>query len=317
MASLTGSGAAAPGPAGIASPPLTVKPVSRERRARPIGRSLLVHGFILAILVIYAAPMIGVALTSLQSNAEIAARGVWHIPENASLANFTDVMANTPLPRYLLNSFLVTLPATFFSVLGGVLLGYVFSQFRFPFAELLFLLVIAGMFFPPQAMLIPLFRFFNSPIEIAGFQILPALYDTVYPMILIHISLGLAITTLLLRNFMSALPSSLREAAIVDGAGEWSVLFRVILPLLLPALAVLATLQFTWIWNDFLWPLVLTRSEESKTVMAGINALKGQYNVAWASQAAMAVIASIPTIVIFVLFQRYFIAGLTMGSVKE
>ena len=273
--------------------------------------------FILAILVIYAAPIIGVVLTSLQSNAEIAARGVWHIPENASLGNFADVMANTPLPRYLLNSFLVTIPATFFSVLGGVLLGYVFSQFRFPFAELLFLVVIAGMFFPPQAMLIPLFRLFNAPIEIAGFQVLPALYDTIYPMIIIHVSLGLAITTLLLRNFMSALPSGLREAAIVDGAGEWSVLFRVILPLLLPALAVLATLQFTWIWNDFLWPLVLTRSEEAKTVMAGINAMKGQYNVAWASQAAMAVIASIPTIVIFVLFQRYFIAGLTMGSVKE
>jgi ABC-type glycerol-3-phosphate transport system permease component len=317
MASVTGVGTSAPSTAGSGASSLTANPSPGGRRARPRSRSLLVHGFILAILIIYAAPMIGVLLTSLQSNAEIAARGVWHIPENASLANFGEVLTETPLPRYLLNSFLVTIPATFFSVLGGVLLGYVFSQFRFPFAELLFLLVIAGMFFPPQAMLIPLFRLFNAPIEIAGFQVLPVLYDTVYPMIIIHVSLGLAITTLLLRNFMSALPSGLREAAIVDGAGEWSVLFRVIVPLLLPALAVLATLQFTWIWNDFLWPLVLTRSEEAKTVMAGINAMKGQYNVAWASQAAMAVIASIPTIVIFVLFQRYFIAGLTMGSVKE
>jgi ABC-type glycerol-3-phosphate transport system permease component len=288
----------------------------REGPARTPGRSLLLHGVILAVLVIYAAPMIGVVLTSLQSNAEIAARGVWHLPEAASLTNFEDVLANTPLPRYLLNSFLVTIPATFFSVMGGVLLGYVFSQFRFPFAELLFLVVIAGMFFPPQAMLIPLFRLFNAPIAIGDFVLLPALYDTLYPMIIIHVALGLAITTLLMRNFMSALPSGLREAAIVDGAGEWSVLARVILPLTLPALAVLATLQFTWIWNDFLWPLVLTRSEEAKTVMAGINALKGQYNVAWASQAAMAVIASVPTIVIFVIFQRYFIAGLTMGSVK-
>ena len=84
----------------------------------------------------------------------------------------------------------MTIPATFFSILGGVLLGYVFSQFRFPFAELLFLVVIAGMFFPPQAMLIPLFRLFNSPIEIAGFQILPALFDTIYPMIIIHMSPG-------------------------------------------------------------------------------------------------------------------------------
>jgi multiple sugar transport system permease protein len=287
------------------------------RRARPMSRSFVVHGFILAMLVIYAAPLIGVLLTSVQSNAEIAARGVWHIPESATLENFIDVWTNTSTPRYLLNSFMVTIPATFLSVLGGVLLGYVFSHFRFPFAELLFLVVIAGMFFPPQAMLIPLFRMFNSPIEIFGFQILPTLYDTVYSMIILHMSIGLAITTLLMRNFMSALPSSLREAAIVDGAGEWSVLFRVILPLTLPALAVLATLQFTWVWNDFLWPLVLTRSEDSKTIMAGISALQGQYNVAWANQAAMAVIASIPTVVIFIAFQRYFISGLTMGSVKE
>jgi multiple sugar transport system permease protein len=288
-----------------------------SRRERPLHRSFVLHGFILAMLVIYAAPIIGVLMTSVMSNAEISARGVWHIPEDATLGNFLDVWNDTPTPRYLLNSFMVTIPATFLSVLGGVLLGYVFSQFRFPFAELLFLVVIAGMFFPPQAMLIPLFRLFNSPVEIFGFQLIPALYDTVYPMILIHMSIGLAITTLLLRNFMSALPSGLREAAIVDGAGEWSVLFRIIVPLSLPALAVLATLQFTWIWNDFLWPLVLTRSEEAKTIMAGISALQGQYNVAWANQAAMAVIASIPTIVIFIVFQRYFIAGLTMGSVKE
>jgi len=289
----------------------------KGRRERPLHRSFVLHGFILAMLVIYAAPIIGVLMTSVMSNAEITARGVWHIPEGATLGNFLDVWNDTPTPRYLLNSFMVTIPATALSVLGGVLLGYVFSQFRFPFAELLFLVVIAGMFFPPQAMLIPLFRLFNSPVEIFGFQLIPALYDTVYPMILIHMSIGLAITTLLLRNFMSALPSGLREAAIVDGAGDWSVLFRIIVPLSLPALAVLATLQFTWIWNDFLWPLVLTRSEEAKTIMAGISALQGQYNVAWANQAAMAVIASIPTIVIFIVFQRYFIAGLTMGSVKE
>jgi multiple sugar transport system permease protein len=288
-----------------------------DERARPPSRSLLLHVFIVVLLLIYAAPIIGVMLTSVMTNAEIAARGVWHIPESASFGNFLDVWNDTPTPRYLLNSFMVTIPATALSVLGGVLLGYVFSHFRFPAAELLFLVVIAGMFFPPQAMLIPLFRMFNSPVEILGFEILPPLYDTVYPMIIIHMSIGLAITTLLMRNFMSALPSGLREAGIVDGAGEWSVLFRIIVPLSLPALAVLATLQFTWIWNDFLWPLVLTRSEESKTIMAGISALKGQYNVAWANQAAMAVIASIPTIVIFIVFQRYFIAGLTMGSVKE
>jgi ABC-type glycerol-3-phosphate transport system permease component len=278
-----------------------------EPPVRPAHRSVLIHGFIVFILIIYAAPIIGVVLTSLMSNGEIAARGVWHIPENASFANYDEVLSNSPMTQYLVNSFLVTIPATTISVAGGVLLGYVFSQFRFPFAEGLFLVVIAGMFFPPQAMLIPLFRLMNDI----------GLYDTLYPMIIVHVALGMSITTLLMRNFLSALPSGLREAAIVDGAGEWSVLLRVIVPLSLPALAVLATLQFTWIWNDFLWPLVFTRSNEAKTIMAGINALQGQYNVAWSAQAAMSVVASIPTIVIFIVFQRYFISGLTMGSVKE
>ena len=149
----------------------------------------MLHGFILAILVIYAAPIIGVLLTSVQTNAEIAARGVWHIPENASLENFVDVWTETPTPRYLLNSFMVTIPAT--APLGpGRACCWATSSASSgsPSRSCSSCVVIAGMFFPPQAMLIPLFRLFNSPIEIFGFQLLPALYDTVYPMIIIHMS---------------------------------------------------------------------------------------------------------------------------------
>ena len=268
---------------------------------------MLLHAGILALLVVYSAPVIGVLLTALQSNQEISLQGVWHLPQNPSLTNFIEVLTNSPAGRYLLNTVLVAVPATALSVTGGLMLGYVFSQFRFPGAEVLFLLVIAGMFFPPQAVLIPLFELFNAI----------GLYDSIVPLIIVHVAFGLPICTLLMRNFLTALPSGLREAAIVDGASEWAVLGRVILPLSLPAIAVLATLQFTWIWNDFLWPLVLTRSDASRTIMAGIVSLKGQYNVVWSAQAATAVLASIPTVVIFIVFQRYFIRGLTMGAVKE
>jgi multiple sugar transport system permease protein len=278
-----------------------------ERRARPAGRSVLLHAGIIALLVVYSAPVIGVLLTALQSNAEISLNGVWHLPQQPSLDSFVDVFTHSAAGRYLLNTVLVTVPATALSVTGGLLLGYVFSQFRFPAAEVFFLVVIAGMFFPPQSVLIPIFEMANAL----------GIYDTLIPLIIVHVAFGLPICTLLMRNFLTALPSGLREAAIVDGAGEWAVLGRVVLPLSLPAIAVLATLQFTWIWNDFLWPLILTRSDESRTIMAGIVSLKGQYNVAWSAQAAAAVIASIPTVVIFIAFQRYFIRGLTMGAVKE
>jgi ABC-type glycerol-3-phosphate transport system permease component len=119
-----------------------------------------------------------------------------------------------------------------------------------------------------------------------------------------------------MRNFFSAVPNALREAALVEGVNEWQVLTRVALPISLPAIAVLATLQFTWIWNDFLWPLIFTQSDDVRTVMLGIVFLKGQYSVAWGVQGALALLASLPTLIVFLFFQRYFIRGLTMGAVK-
>ena len=135
-------------------------------------------------------------------------------------------------------------------------------------------------------------------------------------MIIVHTAMGIPICTLLMRNFFSAVPNALREAALVEGVNEWQVLTRVALPISLPAIAVLATLQFTWIWNDFLWPLIFTQSDDMRTVMLGLVFLKGQYSVAWGVQGALALLASLPTLIVFLFFQRYFIRGLTMGAVK-
>jgi multiple sugar transport system permease protein len=206
----------------------------------------------------------------------------------------------------MLNSVLVTIPATAISIFLGVLLGYVFSKLPFRGSEVVFMFVLAGMFFPPQIVLIPLFRFYNA-INV---------YDTLWPMILTHIAFGVPICTLVMRNFFSSIPMAIREAAIVDGANELDVLSQIMLPVSLPSLAVLATLQFTWIWNDFLYPIIFTRSDQARTVMVGLITLQGQYSVAWGAQGAMAVIASIPTLLVFIFFQRYFIKGLTLGAVK-
>jgi len=154
--------------------------------------------------------------------------------------------------------------------------------------------------------LIPLFRLFNAL----------NLYDTLWPMIIVHTAFGIPICTLVLRNFFAAVPHALREAAILDGANEGQVLTRVMLPVSLPALAVLATLQFTWIWNDFLWPIIFTQSDSMRTIMVGLASLKGQYSVAYGVQGAMSILASLPTLLVFIFFQRYFIRGLTFGSVK-
>ncbi len=261
---------------------------------------------LLVLATLFLAPTIGVLLSSIKTTKEISEGGLWNFPTHLFLGNFAEVLGNPAVHRYFLNTLLVTAPATIASIALGVLGGYVFSKLPFWGSNLLFLVIISGMFFPPQVILIPLFQFFNYL----------GLIDTLWPIIFIHTALGIPICTLLMRNFFATVPNTLREAAILEGANEFQILTRVALPLSLPALAVLATLQFTWIWNDFLWPLIFTQSDEKRTIMVGIVNLKGQYSVAWGVQGALSLIASLPTLVVFLFFQRYFIKGMTMGAVK-
>lgn len=280
----------------------------RQRAAINRQRALQIALYVsLTVLVIvYSLPSIGVIISSFKTTQEISSGGLWSLPSSLRFDNYLEAWTNGNVSRYTVNSFLVTVPATFFSIALGVLTGYVFSKLPFRGSEWLFIFVVAGMFFPPQIVLIPLFRLFNTI----------GLYDTLWPLIIVHVAFGLPICTLIMRNFFAAVPSAVREAAVIDGANEGQILLRIMLPISLPALAVLATLQFTWIWNDFLWPLIFIQSDSMRTIMVGLVTLKGQYSVAWGVQGAMAVIASIPTLVIFIFFQRYFIQGLTMGAVK-
>ena len=274
--------------------------------SRPYLENLLFYVTLTLLLLVYSLPSIGVLLTSFKTTEEIARDGLWAWPQLLRFTNFSEAWVGGNVLVYGRNSLLVTLPATAASILLGILTGYVFSTLRFRGSDALFVLVVAGMFYPPQIVLIPLFRLFNAL----------NLYDTLWPMIIVHTAFGIPICTLVLRNFFAAIPHALREAAILDGANEGQVLTRVMLPVSLPALAVLATLQFTWIWNDFLWPIIFTQSDSMRTIMVGLASLKGQYSVAYGVQGAMSILASIPTLLVFIFFQRYFIRGLTLGSVK-
>ena len=278
----------------------------RHAQARRWSRILLIVTLVV-LVVLYSIPTFGVLLLSFKNNSEIARGELWNLPKSLSVANYETVLESTKVPRYLLNSVVVTVTATAVSIAFGVLTGYVFSRLAFRGSEILYLIVVAGLFIPPQIVIIPLQQLFSR----SFFR------DTVLVLIVVHVAFGLPITTLLLRNFFSTIPGALREAAIIDGANEGQILLRVMVPLMLPALAVLATLQFTWIWNDFLWPFVLlSLNAKGHTIMAGIVLLKSPYDKAWGLQSALSVIASLPTLLIFLFFQRYFIRGLTFGAVK-
>lgn len=261
---------------------------------------------LVVLALLFLAPTVGVILSSLKTNREVSLGDLWSLPQTLYLDNYLAVLSNPAVHRYLINTILVTVPATIGSITLGVLAGWVFAKMPFRGSELVFLVLISGMFYPPQIVLIPLFRLFNGL----------GLLDTLWPMIITHTAMGIPICTLLMRNFFSAVPNALREAALVEGVNEWQVLTRIALPISLPAIAVLATLQFTWIWNDFLWPLIFAQTDEKRTIMLGIVLLRGQYTVAWGIQGALSLVASLPTLIVFLFFQRYFIRGMTMGAVK-
>lgn len=269
-------------------------------------RRLTIFVVLLILGFLFLLPTAGVLLSSVETRGQIAQGHLWVLPSRFYFGNFEAILANPAIRQYLLNSLIVTVPGTIASTALGVLAGYVFAKLPFRGSEFVFLALVSGMFFPPQVILVPLFRLF------AGW----GLVNTLWPVFIINTALGIPICTLLMRNFFATVPTALREAAILEGANEWQILTKVVLPLSLPALAVLATLQFTWIWNDFLWPLIFTQSNSEHTIMVGLVDLKGQYSVAWGAQGAVSIIASLPTLGIFLFFQRFFIKGMAMGAVK-
>lgn len=279
---------------------------STSPRAPLSIRSVIATVALLALAVVFLLPAWGVLFTSLKTDAEISQNGVWAPSGSLTVDNYLSLISDVRVLSYLRNSFLVTIPATIISVAMGSLAGYVLAKMRIPGANLWLIFIVSGLFIPPQILLIPLFQLFNF----AG------LYNTLWPMIIVHSAYGISLTTLVMRNFFDKVPDELLEAALVDGASHPRILWSVALPLSRPALGALATLQFTFIWNDFLYPLIFTRSEEAQTIMVGLLSLGGQYSTAFGAQAALSVIASLPTLLVFFIFQKQFIQGLTAGAVK-
>jgi ABC-type glycerol-3-phosphate transport system permease component len=270
-------------------------------------RKYLSLGLIVVICLLFFIPIYGAFTTAFRPNTEIIKNGFWAFPAPPVLDNFITVWEGGKIQMFLVNTVVVTVLATVISIFLGSLTGYAFGKIGFKGDRWLYILVVAGMFFPPQIVLIPLFKLFNSL----------NLLDTLISLILVHVGFGLPICTLMMTNFFRDIPASLRQSAMLDGCHDWQILFRIMFPLARPSLTALVILQFTWIWNDFLWPLILVKSEYRMTIQMGILQLRGQYGLAWGNQAAGALMATLPTLLLFIFMQKHFIHGLSMGAVKE
>ncbi|WP_208247186.1 carbohydrate ABC transporter permease (plasmid) [Rhizobium sp. T1470] len=259
------------------------------------------------ILALWLVPLLAVMATSLRSFEEVMAGNYWGWPRSFNfIENYTAVFTQTAMARYFLNSLIVTLPSVGGVLVLSTLTGFVLSRYRFRGADLMFALFVGGNFLPAQIMMIP----------VRDLMVSIGLYDTYYALIVFHVAFQTGFATLFMRNFIAALPDELFQAARAEGASPWQTLWHVVLPLIRPALAALAILTFTFVWNDYFWAIVLTQSDAVKPVTAGLSNLRGEWVSAWNLVAAATIMVAIPPVVMFFLMQRHFIAGLTVGAVK-
>ncbi len=260
-----------------------------------------------AILIVWLAPLFAVILTSFRSMADVMSGNLWGWPtEIAVVENYTAVFTQTPMARYFLNSLVITIPSVVGVLVLSTLAGFVLARYRFPGNMLIFALFVGGNFLPHQIMMIP----------VRDLMVRLNLYDTTTALIIFHVAFQTGFATLFMRNFIVALPDELFQAARAEGATPFQTLIHVVVPLVRPALAALAILLFTFIWNDYFWAVVLTISDNVKPVTAGLANLRSEWVSAWNLISAGTIIVAVPPVVMFFLMQKHFIAGLTMGAVK-
>ena len=265
-------------------------------------------------LFIWLLPLIAIFMTSVRPEADIASGNVFGVPSDfLLLENYSRVLAETEALKFFWNSILITVPTVILSISLACLAGYALAIYhvRLPFvssnvAVPLFLIFVAGNFVPFQILMVPV-RNLTSNL---------GLYNTIWALILFHAAFQTGFCTLFMRNFIKALPYELIESARIEGVGEFRIFWHIVLPLVRPALAALAVLIFTFIWNEYFWATVLTTDESAKPITAGMESIKGQYLTSWSLYSAAAIMAAIPPVMIFFAMQKHFIAGLTLGAVK-
>ncbi len=262
--------------------------------------------FLTALALLWLLPIFAALITSLRTMDDITLNGFWSLPRELVLQNYVEAWTTARVNRYLANSFIITIPSLIGMLFFASLSSFALARYRFRGNLPLYFMFVAGTMLPFQILLLPVFRLTNTI----------GLYNTYGALILIHTAFQLGFCTFVLRNFMRTVPSEIFEAARVDGAGEFRQYWQIMLPLTLPSLAALATLEFTWVFNDYLWAIILLSSDSLRPVTAGLATLRGQYTTDWPVITAGALLATLPTVIVFVFLQRYFIQGLTLGSGK-
>ncbi|MFO1208874.1 MAG: carbohydrate ABC transporter permease [Amaricoccus sp.] len=269
--------------------------------------TILVHLGLLAGLVFAGFPVLWMFFSSLKSNTEIFALPPRLLPKVFTLEAYRTIFSDSSKVRFFLNSYLVAGVVTCLTVAIATLTAYAFSRYRFRGKNPLNVFIISTQTVPPITLLIPYF----------GMVVALHIFDTYAALVLTYLVFTLPYAILLMTGFLNTLPKELDEAVLVDGGSSWTALWRVIVPLSVPGIVATAVYTFLLSWNEFLFALTLTKSMDMRTVPIGISLLMGQHAFEWNEMMAMSVLGALPLLVLYLIAQRYFLAGMTAGSVKS
>jgi glucose/mannose transport system permease protein len=289
------------------------------RRMKPplSWQRVLLYAVLVAFAVFYLMPVYVLIVTGMKSFAEVSLYRMWDPPSGLYFDSYAKAWFGSKAEGFrglnvnFMNSVYLTIPATIISAMWGSINGYILAKWKFRGSNVLFPLLLFGMFIPYQSILIPLVQALQK-INIFGVRF----YGSIPGLILAHVIYGIPITTLIFRNYYANVPTELIEAARIDGANIFGIYRRVLFPLSLPGFVVVMIWQFTSIWNDFLFAATITSNPEAQPITVGLNNLAGSYIVEWNVQMAGSLIAALPTLLVYIFLGRFFVRGLMAGSLK-
>ncbi|MFH5181826.1 carbohydrate ABC transporter permease [Paenibacillus sp. TAB 01] len=278
----------------------------REKRSGLYTRVTLSYLILLVMIVFSVFPALWMFITSLKTPAENFTTPPKLIVEQPTFANYTRVLFDSQIPRAFLNSVVVTVCATALTLVVAILAGYGFSRYRFKGSRVLSSGLLYGQMMPGVVIIIPLYMVFSK------LQII----DTYLALIIADLAITIPMAVMMLRSFFQTIPKELEEAAKIDGCTGLGALFRIIIPVSLPGIIAVSVYAFLNIWEEFLFALNLTNSDTVRTLPISINNFSGEFVIDWGAMMSASMVVSIPVLLIFLLCNKFFVKGLSDGSVK-
>ena len=276
----------------------------KEPRGRLKGANLFVWLVLVVGALVVAFPLYWMFATAVRPKKEIFSGGFDLVPSTLVWSNFSDAWNKLPWDQFYINSIAIAAIAVPITVFINLLAGYTFAKYKFPGRDILFLLMISTLMIPIQVIMVPEF------LIVAKLGWVNTWWGVLVP------RAAEAFGLFMVRQFMVSIPDELIEAARLDGAGEFTIFRRVVLPLSWPVIAVLSIFTFMWRWNDFAWPLVVLQEQSAYTVPLGLSLMQGQYFTDWTGLMSMSLLSIIPMMLVFIFFQRYFIQGIASTGMK-